>query len=143
MTLYTPWGEQPLPTRSPVVIIEGDRFIFESPQRVNVVRLHTEPNISRIRFPIPATNSSSQVEPDNSRQGDAHHTRAPLAGFFFQGSCAPRFQPSKQSRGGLFQRFESLLRSVVLVHDENSNREVFECPTISIPKTEKQFPRES
>lgn len=143
MTLFTPWGSQPLPTRSPVVVIEGDRFIFKSPQVYGVIRCKVNSNISRIRFPIPALYSSPQVKPDNSRQGDAHHTRAPLAGFFFQGSSTPRFQPSEQPRGGLFQRFESILRVVGLFHDRNSNREVFECPTISIPKTEKQFPRES
>jgi hypothetical protein len=142
MTIYSPWGNQPLPNRSPIVIVEDDRFIFKSPQRVNIVRLHTQPNISRIRFPIPAL-SSSQVEPDNSRQGDAHHTRAPLAGFFFQGSSAPRFHALQKPKRGFAYRFQSVLRVVGLFHDRNTNREVFECPTISIPKTEKQFPRES
>lgn len=136
-SLYSPWGPQNLPVRSPLVIVEGDTFQFPKQRTVTVipVRCKTDPMAFRLRI-LPQFDASPSPAAGNSRGGrsligrslPASFSRGPFGRNQFLGAfqaprTSSRIHALQKPMRGLAKCFQVL--SWLFAHDEQSARRSF------------------
>lgn len=131
--------------RFPLVYVTQDSFIFKSPQRFSVVRCHTEPNVIRLKFPIPVSpvtlaNPEDYPEGFERIQTMSLSLRGPFSNRgvwrnqfvgavyrLLRSLLSSLLNSVQEPSGGLPNRFEMFLRCVA--HDEQLTTEPRVCRT--------------